>query len=100
MRSWAQPLHLAPQRMVFQVLPGDPAQTILDYVRRHLIDQVIIGARGSSAWRQHLGSVSAVVAAQATCTVIVVRTRQDRAPKIRRGTLVSDGVKVERCSFD
>ncbi len=87
MRSWAQPLHLAPQRMVFQVLPGDPAQTIVDYVHRHLIDQVIIGARGSSAWRQHLGSVSAVVAAQATCTVIVVRTRQDRAPKIRRGTI-------------
>jgi len=80
MRSWAQPLHLAPQRMVFQVLPGDPATTIVEYVRRHLADQVILGARGSSAWRQHLGSVSAVVAAQATCTVIVVRTRQDKVP--------------------
>jgi eukaryotic-like serine/threonine-protein kinase len=87
MRSWAQPLRLAPQRMVFQVLPGDPAPTIVDYVRRHLVDQVILGARGSSVWRQHLGSVSAVVAAQATCTVIVVRTRRDRAPKRRRGKL-------------
>jgi nucleotide-binding universal stress UspA family protein len=78
MRNWAQPLKLPPSRMVFQVLPGEPVATLLGYARRHLIDHIIIGARGSSALRRHLGSVSAAVAAQAECTVTVVRTRRDR----------------------
>jgi serine/threonine protein kinase len=77
MRHWAQPLHLPEARMVFQVLTGEPVATLLGYARRHLVDQIIIGARGSSALRQHLGSVSAAVAAQAPCSVTVVRTRRD-----------------------
>ena len=79
MRNWAQPLGLPETRMVFQVLPGEPVRTLLGYARRHLVDHIIIGARGSSALRRHLGSVSAAVAAQAPCTVIVVRTRKDIA---------------------
>jgi len=77
MRNWAQPLKLPASRIVFLVLPGEPAATLLGYAHRHLVDYIIIGARGSSALRQHLGSVSAAVAAQATCTVAVVRTRRD-----------------------
>lgn len=77
MRNWAQSLRLPEGRLVFQVLPGNPASTLLDYARRHLVDHIIIGARGSSRLRQHLGSVSASVAAQASCTVTVVRTRKD-----------------------
>lgn len=77
MRNWAQSLRLPAARLVFQVLPGDPARTLLGYARRHLVDHIIIGARGSSKLRQHLGSVSAAVAAQAPCTVTVVRTRRD-----------------------
>jgi len=38
-------------------------------------DQIIMGARSSSAWRRYLGSVSAQVVAQAQCTVTVVRAR-------------------------
>jgi len=82
MRNWAQPLKLPAERIVFQVLPGEPVPTLLDYARRHLVDHIIIGARGSSMIRQHLGSVSSAVAAQAECTVTVVRTRRD--PKDRR----------------
>jgi serine/threonine protein kinase len=77
MRNWAQPLKLPGARIVFQVLPGDPARTLLGYARRHLVDHIVIGARGSSLLRQHLGSVSAAVAAQAACSVTVVRTRRD-----------------------
>lgn len=77
MRNWAQPLRLAPPRLVFQVLPGNPARTIMDYVRQHQVDLIVIGARASSALRRHLGSVSAAVAAQAPCSVTVVRTRRD-----------------------
>ena len=77
MRNWAQPLKLAPSRMVFQVLPGDPARAIVGYARAHQVDLVVVGARASPASRLHLGSVSAAVAAQAPCSVTVVRTRRD-----------------------
>lgn len=77
MRHWAHPLKLASPRLVFQVLPGDPARAIVDYARQHQVDLIVIGARASSALRQHLGSVSAAVAAQAPCSVTVVRTRRD-----------------------
>jgi len=77
MRNWAQPLKLASPRLVFQVLPGDPARAIMDYARQHQVDLIVIGARASSALRRHLGSVSAAVAAQAPCSVTVVRTRRD-----------------------
>ena len=77
MRNWAQPLRLLPERLVLQVLPGDPVKTLLGYARRHQVDQVIIGARGHSRLRRHLGSVSAAIAAQAECSVTVVRSRRD-----------------------
>jgi len=77
MRNWAQPLKLASPRLVFQVLPGDPARAIVDYAHQHQVDLIVIGARASSALRRHLGSVSAAVAAQAPCSVTVVRTRRD-----------------------
>lgn len=57
----------------------DQLCTLLGYARRHLVHHIIVGARGSSALRRHLGSVSAAVAAKAPCTVIVVRTRKDIA---------------------
>lgn len=85
MRNWAQPLRLPEARLVFQVLPGEAATAILGYARRHLVDHIIIGARGSSIVRQHLGSVSSAVAAQAGCTVTVVRTRRDRGTERTRG---------------
>lgn len=77
LRNWAQPLKLSSERLVLQVLPGDPVTTLLGYARRHLVDHIIIGARGHSRLRRHLGSVSAAIAAQAECTVTVVRTRRD-----------------------
>ncbi|MEK6551581.1 MAG: bifunctional serine/threonine-protein kinase/universal stress protein [Pseudomonadota bacterium] len=81
MRHWVQPLRLSRGRMVFHALPGrDPAAVIVQYARTHLVDQIVLGARGSSAWRRFLGSVSARVVAQAACTVSVVRSRRDRPP--------------------
>lgn len=77
MRNWAQPLKLESSRLVFQVLPGEPVRTIVKYARQHQVDLIVMGARASSTLRQHLGSVSAAVAAQATCSVTVVRTRRD-----------------------
>lgn len=77
LRNWAQPLHLPAERIHFQIGIGEPATTILDYARHHVVDYIILGARGSSAVRRFLGSVSARVTAEAPCTVTVVRTRRD-----------------------
>jgi nucleotide-binding universal stress UspA family protein len=52
----------------------DPAAAIVDFARNIQADHIVIGARGSSALRRYLGSVSAQIVAEAPCTVTVVRT--------------------------
>jgi len=37
------------------------------------VDHIVMGARGNSALRRYLGSVSAQVVAEADCSVTVVR---------------------------
>ncbi len=78
-RNWAQPLQLPPERIFFQVIPGDPGSAIVDYAHHHVTDYIIVGARGSSTLRRYLGSVSSKVVAEAPCTVTVVRSRRDPA---------------------
>jgi protein-serine/threonine kinase len=74
LHHWAQPLDLPVERLRFHVLEGgDAAARIVDFVRTHHVDQVVLGARGGSHLRRLLGSVSARVAAEAPCTVTVVR---------------------------
>jgi len=74
LHHWAQPLDLSPERLRFHVLEGsDVANRLIDYARASHADHIIIGARGSSGLRRVLGSVSSRVAAEAPCTVTVVR---------------------------
>jgi eukaryotic-like serine/threonine-protein kinase len=73
-RHWAQSLGLTPEQVRFHVLQaGDPATALLDYARSNHVDQIVMGARGCSALRRILGSVSSKVAAEAPCSVTVVR---------------------------
>ncbi|MCR4304534.1 MAG: bifunctional serine/threonine-protein kinase/universal stress protein [Gallionella sp.] len=73
-RHWAQPLELSAEQMRFHVLEaGDPATALLEYARAYHVDQIVMGARGSTALRRILGSVSSKVAAEAPCSVTVVR---------------------------
>ena len=51
----------------------DPASAILEFARTNRVDHILIGARHDSLLRDLLGSVSAKVAAGASCTVTVVR---------------------------
>jgi nucleotide-binding universal stress UspA family protein len=51
----------------------DPAAALLEFAEVNQVDHVIIGARQNSFRRTLLGSVSAKVAAEAACTVTVVR---------------------------
>ncbi|MBL8701884.1 MAG: universal stress protein [Alphaproteobacteria bacterium] len=76
LRHWAEPLRLAEGQASFHVLEAvDPAGAILEYARANRVDHVVMGARANSTARRLLGSVSGEVAAQAPCTVTVVRNR-------------------------
>jgi serine/threonine protein kinase len=74
LHHWAQALGLPQERLRFHVLEGgDAASRLIDYARASHADHIVIGARGSSGLRRFLGSVSARMAAEAPCSVTVVR---------------------------
>jgi serine/threonine protein kinase len=74
LRHWAQPLKLDENRLTVHVLEAvDPAAAILEFAAVNHVDHIVIGARQNSLARALLGSVSAKVAAEAPCTVTVVR---------------------------
>jgi protein-serine/threonine kinase len=78
LKHWArairQALQLDDGRLTFHVLEApDPAAAIVDFAERTRVDHIVMGARGQSALRRYLGSVSSQVVATANCTVTVVR---------------------------
>ncbi|MCU0968929.1 MAG: bifunctional serine/threonine-protein kinase/universal stress protein [Rubrivivax sp.] len=78
LRHWARPLArslaLDEGRLTYHVLEApDPAAAIVDFAERNHVDHIVMGARGNRALRRYLGSVSAAVVAQASCTVTVVK---------------------------
>lgn len=78
LKHWGQSLAVAPERLSFHVLEAvDPAAALLEFALSNHVDHVVIGARGSSALRRHLGSVSSEVVARAQCSVTVVRLPQE-----------------------
>jgi nucleotide-binding universal stress UspA family protein len=82
LRHWAEPLKLEDHRFTVHVLEAiDPASAILEFVHANRVDHVLIGARQSSMLRKLLGSVSAKVAAEAPCTVTVVRPARMGEPE-------------------
>ena len=61
-------------RVTFHVIEAvDPASAIIEFASKNQVDHIVLGARSSGALRRYLGSVSAQVAAEAPCTVTVVR---------------------------
>ena len=78
LKHWARPivkaLDLDDRRLTYHVLEApDAAQAIVEFAGRAQVDHIVMGARGHSALRRYLGSVSSQVVAQAPCTVTVVR---------------------------
>ena len=74
LKHWALPLKLDESRLTAHVLEAvDPAGAILEFAKANHVDHIVIGARQSSLARTLLGSTSAKVAAEASCTVTVVR---------------------------
>ncbi len=77
LRHWAAPMGLPEGRVTFHVLESvNPAAAILEHLRVNAIDHIVLGARAGPARRRLLGSVSAEVAAEAPCSVTVVRARR------------------------
>lgn len=82
LKHWARPISLAlgDNRLTFHVLEApDAATAIVDFAQKTQVDHIIMGARGNSALRRYLGSVSSQVVAQADCTVTVVRVPSELA---------------------
>lgn len=77
LKHWAEPLALPEERVSFHVLEAlDVPAAILNYAANNDVGHIIVGARGSSALRRHLGSVSAQIVAEALCSVSVVRVKR------------------------
>lgn len=56
------------------MLKGNPSQEIIEYIKDHSIDQLVIGSRGLNAFQEMmLGSVSHKVMKHANCPVTVVK---------------------------
>ena len=95
LRNWALPLELEEGRISYHVLEStDPASAILHYASANHVDHMVLGARAGSLRRSLLGSVSSQVAAQAPCTVTVVRSR-----RLRRAGLAADAAEDESGSW-
>ena len=74
LKHWAEPLKLESHRLTAHVLEAiDPANAILEFAQANHTDHILVGARQNSLLRDLLGSVSAKVAAEAPCTVTIVR---------------------------
>ena len=79
--NWAQPLKLEEDRLTVHVLEAvEPAAAILQFAAVNHVDHIVIGARQNSFVRSLLGSVSSKVAAEAPCTVTVVRPPRVASP--------------------
>ena len=75
LRNWAEPLGLPPERLSYHVIEsGDPAGALLEYARVNQVDHLVIGAPPADVPMKGT-FVSTRVAAEAPCSVTVVRSR-------------------------
>jgi serine/threonine protein kinase len=80
LKGWAQPIKAPEGAITYHVLEAvSPAAAILDFARANKVDHIVMGARDNSALRSLIGSVAGEVAAEAPCTVTVVRKRYSAA---------------------
>jgi len=81
LKGWAQPIKAPEGAITYHVIEAvNPADAILDFARSNKVDHIVMGARDSSTLRSLIGSVAGEVAAEAPCTVTVVRKRYSIPP--------------------
>jgi nucleotide-binding universal stress UspA family protein len=64
----------APVRTQSHVLPGDPAEVLLQVATEVDADLIVVGNKGMRGARRVLGSVPNTVSHQAPCSVLIVQT--------------------------
>jgi len=75
LRNWAEPLGLEADRLTYHVIEsGDPAGALLEYAKVNQVDHLVIGAPPADVPLKGT-FISTRVAAEATCSVTVVRPR-------------------------
>ncbi|MBK9516476.1 MAG: protein kinase [Anaeromyxobacter sp.] len=75
LRHWAEPLGLPPERLSYHVIESsDPAAALLEYAKVNQVEHLVIGAPPSDVPLKGT-FVSTRVAAEAGCSVTVVRPR-------------------------
>jgi serine/threonine protein kinase len=75
LRHWAEPLGLPAERLSYHVIEsGDPAAALLEFARANPVDHIVIGAPPADVPMKGT-FVSTRVAAEAPCSVTVVRPR-------------------------
>jgi eukaryotic-like serine/threonine-protein kinase len=95
LKHWAEPLKLPEDRVTYHVLEAvDAADAVLDYAQQNAVDQILIGARQNSLRRRLLGSVSAKVAAEAVCTVTIVRPPRTAQEAQQRASQAADAPAI------
>lgn len=74
LKDWATPLSLPEEQISHHVIEApDPVDAIVAFIAQNGVDHLVMGARSASPFRRYLGSVSAAVVAQASCSVTIVR---------------------------
>lgn len=80
LRRFAARLH-CPESTEFVVVRGDASKAIQEHARQNSCELLVIAPRGAGYGQRFLlGSVSAEVAAHASCPVLVARTRDGKPP--------------------
>lgn len=75
LRNWAEPLGLPPERVGYHVIESnDPAAALLEYAKLNQVEHIVIGAPPADVPLKGT-FVSTRVAAEAGCSVTVVRPR-------------------------
>ena len=78
LRRWAKPLQLPEERLTYHVLESEkPAAALIDYAAVNEVDQILVGAPRGVRTRWAAG-VAAQLAAEAPCSVTIVRPRPER----------------------
>jgi len=100
LKHWARPiskaLNLEDGRLTFHVLEApDAADALVGFAQRNQVDHIVMGARGQSALRRYLGSVSSQVVAQSDCTVTVVRASEPVPGAVPLAAVAAPGVMPE-----
>jgi nucleotide-binding universal stress UspA family protein len=76
LKEWARPLALGAAELSIHVLESpDPAAALIDFATVNRVDQIILGAGRASVSGPHLGPVAARIAAEAPCSVMLVKAR-------------------------